>query len=126
MTFMNKRKNIILADCDPEEIQDFRNGLERATGLRWEIISKVSNWGRTSKWSNIKRYLTYFTLSFSVFINRGQYDQIVGWQQFYALIFCFFCRAFHTDKNCKVSAVNYTYKEKMALSAKYIIILCNI
>lgn len=115
---MRGRKNVILADCIPEEIEDFRKGLEASTGLEWEVMSKVSNWGRTSKWSDFRRYLTYFLVPFIVFINRKQYHQIVGWQQFYSLIFCFFCRVFHVSKTFDVIAVNFTYKEKNGLKGK--------
>ncbi len=28
--------NVILADCEPEEVMTFRDGLEEATGKKWE------------------------------------------------------------------------------------------
>lgn len=115
---MENCRNVVLADCIPEEIEDFRKGLEESTRLKWKVISKVSNWGRTSKWKEIRRYFTYFWVSFTIFIHRKEYDNIVGWQQFYSLIFCFFCRLFHVKKNFKVYAINYTYKKKEGLIGK--------
>ena len=115
---MKNCRNVILADCIPEEIEDFREGLEKSTGLKWEVVSKVSNWGRTSRWMEIKRYFTYFFVPFAIFIHRKEYDNIVGWQQFYSLIFCFFCRLFHVKKKFKVYAINYTYKKKEGFVGK--------
>ena len=115
---MSNIRNIILADCSPDEIEDFKKGIEESTGKEWRILSEVSNWGRTSRWSDIKRYFTYFKVPFFVFLHRNEYDLIIGWQQFYALIFCFFCRLFHVKKTFSVSAINYTYKEKKGCIGK--------
>lgn len=40
-----KNKNVVLADCLQEELIDFKDGLEKSTGLNWIIESTVSNWG---------------------------------------------------------------------------------
>lgn len=109
---MSNKRNVILADCAEEEIKDVLAGLEKITNEKWYIESRISNWGRTSKIKELKRYIMYFIVPFCVFLKRKNYEKIVGWQQFYALIFCFFCEIFHVKKTTLVHAVNYTYKKK--------------
>ena len=105
-------KNIILADCAKNEITSFADGLSKETNKNWEIVSSVSNWGQASKIQNLKRYAIYFAAPFKAFCKRKQYASIVGWQQFYALIFCFYCRLFKVKKTNRVVALNFTYKAK--------------
>ncbi|OLA09383.1 MAG: hypothetical protein BHW12_04245 [Coprobacillus sp. 28_7] len=60
--------------------------------------------------------LMYFYITFLYFLKRDQYDYILGWQQFYALVFCFWCRIFRTKKKNKVVVINFTYKQKSGFS----------
>lgn len=111
-------KNIILADCAKNEITSFADGLSKETNKNWEIVSSVSNWGQASKIQNLKRYAIYFAAPFKAFCKRKQYASIVGWQQFYALIFCFYCRLFKVKKTNRVVALNFTYKAKKGFIGK--------
>lgn len=111
-------KNIILTDSTSEELIDFKDGVEYATKEQWEIISYISNWGRNSIWKKIKRLLVYFYSPLIIFFKRKEYDRIIGWQQFYTLIFCFYCRLFHVKKKNEIYVVNFTYKEKKGLIGK--------
>ena len=113
-----KNKNVVLADCLQEELIDFKDGLEKSTGLNWIIESTVSNWGRASSIRNLQRYFRYFSVPFKTFIKRKNYNYIIGWQQFYALNFCFFCRLFHVKKTVKVFVTNFTYKQKSGVIGK--------
>lgn len=115
---MKRKTNLILADCVPQELTDLRDELEQATGESWGIHSRVSNWGRTSRWAEIKRYLMYFAVPFEIFCKRKKIDTILGWQQFYALIFSFFCSVFHVKKTTRVIVVNFVYKEKKGFVGK--------
>lgn len=111
-------KNIILADCLGSEITSFAEGLSDETKENWEVISAVSNWGHGSKIQNFKRYAIYFAAPFKAFCKRKQYASIIGWQQFYALIFCFYCRLFKVKKVNKVIALNFTYRAKKGFVGK--------
>ncbi len=111
-------KNIILTDSVSDELLDLKGGLEKSTKETWEIKSYVSNWGRNSLWKKIKRMLVYFFAPLRIFFKRKKYCQIVGWQQFYALIYCFYCRLFHVKKVNKVYVLNFTYKKKKGVVGK--------
>ena len=110
--------NIILADCDSQEIEEFKKGLEDITQDEFIIKSRVSNWSRASIWKKIKRYIIYFIFPLKIFFNRKKYHTIIGWQQFYTLIFCFYCRLFRVKKTFNVHVVNYTYKSKKGIVGK--------
>lgn len=101
-------ESVLLADCEAQEVQSLAKGL----GESFSIRSHISNWKRTGKVSEVKRYLKYFQVGFSYFLHRKQYDAVVGWQQFYTLIDSFFCSVFRVKKVNRLIALNYTYKPK--------------
>lgn len=109
-------RNVLLADCIPEEVQSLADELAYE-GRKFCVESYVSNWKRTGAISELKRYGMYFLVGFRCFLKRREYHTIVGWQQFYALIFSFFCSLFCVKKSTTVIALNYTYKEKTGRSA---------
>lgn len=109
-------RNVLLVDCVPEEVQSLADELTY-NGHKFHIESYISNGKRTGAISELKRYGAYFAIGFRYFLNRRKYQMIVGWQQFYALIFCFFCSLFHVKKTTFVVALNYTYKEKTGRAA---------
>lgn len=106
-----QKKNAILADCDAEEVRSFAQGVSSGK-YAFEIESHIANWKRTGLWSELKRYDMYFWIALRAFVKRKEYGILIGWQQFYALIFCFYCSLFRVKKPCKVVAFNFTYKRK--------------
>lgn len=108
------KKNIILADCEKDELTDFANGLDKVMNKKFEINSKVCN-GKRNLVYNIFRYLIYATFPIKYLLNRKQYEYIVGWQQFYALFFAFYCRIFHLKKKNILVVCNFTYKGKKGI-----------
>lgn len=104
-------ENILLADCVAQEVQPLADGLQ-TPDVSFTVQSYIANWKRTGKVSEARRYLKYFSVGFSCFLNRKKYGMIIGWQQFYALIHSFFCSVFHTKKVNTVIALNFTYKAK--------------
>lgn len=106
------KKKLVLADCEETEIQSFVRGLCQEGEWDYQVKSHVSNWKRTGKISELKRYAKYFGVGFLYFLKRNQYSVIIGWQQFYTLILVFFCELFHVRKKTIIIAGNYTYKQK--------------
>lgn len=104
-------ENILLADCVVQEVQPLVDGLQ-TSHVSISVHSHIANWKRTGKVSEAKRYLKYFSVGFSYFLNRKKYGMVIGWQQFYALIHSFFCSVFRVKKVNTVIALNFTYKEK--------------
>lgn len=74
---LNMRKNIILADCCPEEVKSFANGCNEVSDTPFEIVSKISNWGYDSFIKNLWRFILYFSFPFKVFLCRESYNIII-------------------------------------------------
>lgn len=113
---MKNKKNIVLCDCDYEEIRDLLVGLENGTGEKFEYASKeLINHGLIQ---NMKRYLYYFIFPIKFALHHKQYNYVIGWQQFFALTYVAVCRLLHFSVENKVIALNFTYKEKKGLVGK--------
>ena len=107
----DKKENIILCDCVAEEVASLCEAVSESKKF-FSIRSHIANWKRTGAFSELRRYCKYFAVAFRYFCGRKKYDTIIGWQQFYTLIFVFYSSIFHTKKQNKIVALNFTYKEK--------------
>ena len=126
------KKNGIFADMQPSLPWEFAEGIEEETGIKWDVISYVSN-DRSSHLMEVIRYCKYFYYAFLIFIRRNQYDKIITWQQFYGLIMAAYCRLFRVKKRFSLIVMTFIYKKKQgrlgdlyhsfmqfALNSKYI------
>lgn len=111
------KKNIVIIDSSEEEGIDFVRGLQDQTGEKWELIVEASN-DRRTKAKEMLRYLKYFWVPFRTFLHRKKYKNIVAWQQFYGIMFAFYCRFFHVKKVNKLIVMSFIYKEKSGLKGK--------
>ena len=111
------KQNVALFDSNAKEAEDFIKGLKDSTGENWTALICNSNKGRKGL-ANIIRYLKYFTFPFKIFLNRKKYGTIIGWQEFYGLIFAFYCRLFHVKKGNKLVIKNFIYKPKKGFIGK--------
>lgn len=112
------KQNLIMTDCEAEEILAFRQGCENESGLTFEIKSAISNLHHGSALKRLKRYLSYFSFPWTTFLHRNRYNVIIGWQQFHALNFALYCRLFHVKKAPVIIVANFTYKAKSGLVGK--------
>ena len=107
----DNRENIIVCDCEADEVESLCDAINKKEQT-FSVKSHIANWKRTGKISELKRYLKYFSVAWHYFTKRKKYNVIIGWQQFYTLIFCFYSSLFHTKKRNTVVALNFTYKDK--------------
>lgn len=114
---MKSQRQFVLADCDAQGVLPLAREL-RFRGRPFEVKSHISNWKRTGAISELKRYAKYFGVALLYFFRRKDLGAIVGWQQFYALIFCFYCSLFSVKKTTVVIALNFTYKKKNGIFEK--------
>ncbi|MCM1332074.1 MAG: hypothetical protein NC248_05635 [Bacteroides sp.] len=112
---MPDKKNIILIDCKPDEILSLKKGCEEESGLNYEIVSAVSNLYHGSTIKRLLRYFSYFSFPFSIFLKRKKISTLIGWQQFHAINFAFYCALFHVSTFPQIVVVNFTYKDKKGL-----------
>ena len=111
------KSNVALFDSTADEAKDFIKGLEKSTGENWKAIVYNSNKGRKGI-ANIIRYIKYFVFPFKIFVYRKRYNKIIGWQEFYGLIFAFYCRLFHVNKENTLIIKNFIYKPKKGIAGK--------
>lgn len=109
-----KRKNVILADCEESEIEDFVRGLQEVSKQEFIVKTSICN-GKHSLISNIKRYLIYACYPIKFIFFRKKYNYIIGWQQFFALFYVLYCNILKVKKDNIVVAYNFTYKSKSRL-----------
>ena len=112
------KENIILADCNIDEVKSFAEGCNEISKQPFRVKSKISNWGYNGKIRNFYRYVLYFIFPFRIFLRRKRYSTIIGWQQFYAINFAFFLHLLRVKKWNTVVVANFTYKKKNGLTGK--------
>lgn len=110
---IRRSDNIVLIDSNQEEGKEFRKALYDTTGIEWQVLDYKSNGSRTNWVSNISRYLKYFVFPFRFFLDRKNIKNIIAWQQFYGLIFAFYCRLFHVKKVNTLIVMTFIYKKKI-------------
>lgn len=113
-----EKTNVALFDSSEEEAREFIRGLEDSTQLQWKAKVFTANQGRKTKIGNLIRYMKYFYFPFFVFLHRKEYNHIIGWQEFYGLLFAFYCRLFHVKKENTLLIKNFIYKPKKGIIGK--------
>ena len=114
----NNRHNVVLFDNDPQEYREYIAGIKHGSKMKWDAVRLKANEPQTSKWKAVKRYIKYFILPLHVYMDRHNYNIIVGWQSFYAINFAFYCRLFRAKKENKVVIQHCIYKPKNGITGK--------
>lgn len=111
------KENIILTDCETEEIIDLTIGLEDVLNQSFKIENKICN-GKHNKLNNLYRYLCYFIYPFKYYLKRKKLNYIICWQQFFGIFYAFYCKLFKTKKENILVICNFTYKNKKGYIGK--------
>lgn len=111
-------KNVVISDSRQEELQGFMDGLNTCCNEKFEIGVHLADLTMKGVLRDQRRYLAYFLVPVHYFANRKKYKIIIGWQQFYALILCYYCSLFRVKKNNIIIAMNFTYKERRGILKK--------
>ena len=108
---MKKYKILLMSDCADGSLKTFIDGIESSCPCY--VKSRNSRWGgHNNIIFNILRYIGYFVLPFRCLFMYKDYDFILGWQQFHAIIQAFYLHLLHLKKSGKIVVVNFTYKRK--------------
>lgn len=116
---MKIEKNIILADNSEDRIKEFKEGLEKETKMSWNVCINVSNKLRKNIFDEIIRYIKYFLFPLKIFFSRKQINNIIAWQQFYGIIYAFYCNIFKVKKTSSLTIMTFIYKPKKKLGKLY-------
>jgi hypothetical protein len=104
-----KKDNVILVDFEPKKDWEFEAEIKKTTKKEWKVLKCISHKDRIGFWANVKRYFKYFFFSFKIFLQRRSYSNIIAWQQFYGLLFAFYCRLFHCKKRNRLMIMTFIY-----------------
>ena len=111
---MNERKNVILLDSAPQPEWNFRELLERETGEAWTIWHINSHFSDSS----FKKKIKFFLFPLKVLFQRKELDTILSYQQFYGLIFAFYCDLLHLKKRNRLIVTTFIYHPKQGWKGK--------
>lgn len=115
----NIKENIILSDNSVEDMLEFKEGLENSTNKKWNVLVENSNKLRKNKFDNIVRYIKYFLFPLKIFFKRKRFNDIVAWQQFYGILFAFYCNFFKVNKENNLTIMTFIYREKKFFRTLY-------
>lgn len=111
---MKLRKSYVVVDFNPEgntRWDPLISSLNRVTGINWEL------YGETLKDNSAKtRYIHYFRIAWKLFRNRDHVADILSNQQFYGLIYAFYCRVFKVKKQTNIYILSFIYNDKKGIA----------
>ncbi|MGM9962577.1 MAG: glycosyltransferase [Holdemanella porci] len=110
-------KNVILLDTQSDNDWSFKAALEKITGMKFEVKAYDTH-NLQGKLSKFKRYFSYFSVPLILLKERKQIGAIVAWQQFYGLLYAFWCRLFNLEKHNKLIVMTFIYKKKKGIIGK--------
>ena len=114
MKMQTEKKNYLLLDGPPKPDWIFKEYLEEATGWNWEIEHAKSGFS-DPKW---KRLVKFFTFPIKFFFRRKEIASMISYQQFYGLIYAFYCSLFHVRKTHKLIITTFIYRPKAGMVGK--------
>lgn len=109
------KDNILISDSKIEELNIFMDGLNNTCDKNFNYEENVADLTMVGHFKTFRRYLKYFFVPLKYFISRKKYNIVMGWQQFYALNYCFYCSIFRVKKVNKVIALNFTYRKRKGI-----------
>lgn len=109
--------NVVFTDFNVPENWAFINTLNKED-RDWIVENKVNNEKTDTLLKKIKRYLLFIIFPLSRFLRRKKYSKIIAWQQFYGLMFAFYCNLFKVKKVNKLVIMTFIYTEKNGFLGK--------
>ena len=114
---MKSREKIVAIDMPADEAEGFIETLGKKTDHEWKYATCVTN-SRNTKLQNLYRYIMYFMYPFKLFLHRRKIANLVAWQEFYGILFAFYCRLFHVKKTTQLVILTFMYTPKTGLIGK--------
>lgn len=104
----------LLKDSNIEEANEFVKQLEYCSNSKWKIIH-CKDFGKKS----IIHYIKMIFFPLCVFLKRNTIKKVIlSWQQYYGIVFAFYCRLFKVRKKVKLVIMTFIYAEKKGLIGK--------
>lgn len=114
MRKQREKKNYLLLDGPPKPDWIFKEYLEKTTGWKWEVKHAKSGFS-DPKW---KRLMKFFIFPLQFFFKRKEISSMISYQQFYGLIYAWYCSLFRVKKNHKLIITTFIYRPKTGVVGK--------
>lgn len=105
---MEQRKALLISDSAPQPEWDLRERLSQQTSCPWELWHANSRF-EDSAW---KKKAKYFLLPLRLLRRRREYSTILSYQQFYGLVYAFYCELFRLKKCGCLLIATFIYRPK--------------
>ena len=100
-------------------MEEFKKGVQETSKEKFVTYALNANGAIKSKIKNMFRYLKYFIFPLKIFLHRSKIKRIIAWQQFYGIIYAFYCNLFKVKKTNQLTIMTFIYKPKNKLKNIY-------
>lgn len=108
--------NYLLTDFKHGSEWNFSEYLTSFSNEKWTEVNCVSTGKQKSKLNKFfSIYLKYFIFPFKIFLKRKKTKNILAWQQFYGIVYAFYCRLFLKKKSPNIYIMTFIYTSKKGL-----------
>ena len=115
-TEKNGNGNLIVVGNGVPDDWEFRKGIEKTTGEKWDVLQCVTN--RDDGINRILRYVRYFTVPFGIFLKGRNLKRVVSWDQFFCLVLAFYASVFRPAHFPKLYTMAFIYIPKKGLKGR--------
>lgn len=113
------KKNIILVDWKPKQDWAFLQGIEDATGEKWEVHScDSSRHNRSGGIQRIIHYAKLFYVPLRVIFRKKHYKQVVSFHKIHGLLLASYFKYFHIKDAPELTIMTFIYRPKTGIKGK--------
>ena len=109
---MKVNENLIVTDTKPGNDWKFDTILSEMTELQWNVLDGGLQYKLGSIRERLKRYINFLWFPFQLFLNRKKVKHLIAWQQYYGLIYAFYCMLFHVKKQNYCMIMTFIYRQR--------------
>ncbi len=109
---MKINKNLIVTDTKPGNDWKFDAILSEITGLQWTVLDGGLQYKLGNTREKLKRYINFLWFPFRIFLGRKKVKNLIAWQQYYGLMYAFYCLLFHAKKENYCMIMTFIYRQR--------------
>ena len=110
-----EKDNWILLDSAPQPEWNFAELLEKETDRKWKIRHIDSHFSDPG-W---KKKLKFFLFPMQLLLQRERVEVILSFQQFYGLLYGWYCRLLHLKKKNRLIVATFIYRPRTGIKGKF-------
>lgn len=112
LKFMKINENLVVTDTRPGNNWRFDEIVSEYTGLNWTLLDGGLQYKLGTFREKAKRYSNLICFPFQLFINRKKFHNLIAWQQYYGLMYAFYCMIFRVKKRNYCMIMTFIYRQR--------------